>query len=137
MFMDTATNKLFNDTDGLVGSQCSKCSEYFFPQVTSCANCSSDKINPVALGSRAQLWSWTIQSFLPKAPYNSGETAEDFSPYGVGLVQLDCGLIVKTRLRIGASKFDIGEPVTLEIVPFNTSGDGPAHTFQFRRSEDR
>lgn len=134
--MDTATDKLFDDTDGLVGSECSTCSEYFFPQVSSCAHCSSEKIKRVALGTTAHLWSWTIQSFIPKPPYYSGETADTFSPYGVGLVQLNCGLIVKTRLRIGANKFAIGEPMSLEVVPFNSNGDGLSHTFQFRQCED-
>ena len=54
---------------------------------------------PADLGNEGTLWTWTIQSFMPKTPYHTDETPETFTPYGVGYVELACGLKVESRLR--------------------------------------
>ncbi len=50
------------------------------------------------LPGRGTLWTWTVQQFMPKSPYNSGETPETFKPYGVGYLELPGGVRVEGRL---------------------------------------
>ena len=50
------------------------------------------------LPRRGTLVAWTTQGFLPKQPYAGGETAETFTPFGIGLVQLGDDVRVEVRL---------------------------------------
>jgi uncharacterized OB-fold protein len=73
--------------------------------------CSGQDVSLEELPGRGTLWTWTVQQFMPKTPYNSGETPETFKPYGVGYVELPGGVRVEgrltesdpARLRIGMS----------------------------------
>ena len=93
---------------------------------------------PADLGSEGTLWTWTIQSFMPKTPYNTDETAETFTPYGVGYVELACGLKVESRLRENTpDKLHIGMPMKLEIIPMRKDDEGTdLVTFQFCSAEE-
>ena len=88
------------DRPHLIGSRCADCGEIYFPSAASCTRCRSTQLEPHDLGSSGVLWSWTIQGFLPKPPYNSGETADTFQPYGVGYVEMACGIKVESRLTV-------------------------------------
>lgn len=127
-------NNIYSSEQGLLGSRCQNCKEYFFPQVSSCANCSQQTLQTTGLGHRGQLWSWTIQRFLPKAPYASGESKENFTPYGVGLIEMDCGLIIKTRIGLSENPLEIGQAMELHITSFNEHDDGAVETFEFRQA---
>ena len=74
---------------------------------------------------------------MPKAPYFTDETPESFRPYGVGYVELACGLKVESRLHENsADALQIGLPMNLEIVPVRQDGKGAQlMTFQFRSAE--
>ena len=93
---------------------------------------------PADLGSEGNLWTWTIQSFMPKTPYNTDETPETFSPYGVGYVELTCGLKVESRLRENTpDNLKIGMPMKLEIIPVRKDDEGAdLVTFQFCSAEE-
>ena len=52
------------------------------------------------LPRRGRIWTWTTQEFLPKEPYAGGETAENFKPFGVALVQLDCSTAEPVAHRV-------------------------------------
>lgn len=118
----------------LIGSICADCGETYFPATTSCTRCLSDQLEPHALGRRGRLWSWTIQGFLPKAPYDGGETPESFRPYGVGYVEMSCGIKVESRLTIAdPAELSIGMTMELILHPYRTSDDGSQlFTFAFR-----
>lgn len=90
-------------------------------------------MEPYDLGSSGELWSWTVQSFLPKSPYNSGETAESFKPYGVGYVEMACGVKVEARLTTADPQWlEIGMPMMLQLVQYGRGPDGgPLTTFAF------
>jgi uncharacterized OB-fold protein len=60
--------------------------------------CSGQDVITEELPRRGTLWTWTVQQFMPKTPYNSGETPETFRPYGVGYVELPGGVRVEGRL---------------------------------------
>src|SRR5271168_3037463 len=84
----------------LLGNRCATCGESYFPAQRSCAKCCGTSLAECEIGDRGVLWSWTIQGFLPKSPYNSGETEATFRPYGVGYVQMPDGLKVESRLTV-------------------------------------
>lgn len=120
----------------LQGSQCADCGEVYFPEATNCTRCLSTRIQPYDIGSAGVLWSWTVQEFLPKLPYNSGETAATFKPYGVGYVQMACGLKVESRLtEADPARLAIGIPMNLVLIPYRIEADGKTiHTFAFQPS---
>ena len=106
----------------LIGSRCIDCGEHVFPSQESCRACSGLNMALVDLGSSGSLWTWTIQSFMPKPPYNTNETPETFTPYGVGYIELACGLKVESRLRENdPNDLHIGMPMTLEIIKIRSS----------------
>src|SRR5438046_1999824 len=78
-----------SDEPQLIGGQCGACGATTFPRPPACPACGTPGMVERLLPRRGTLVSWTTQEFLPKEPYASGETEETFTPYGVGLVQLD------------------------------------------------
>ena len=118
----------------LLASQCNQCGQHAFPAQKSCRSCTSDDTSVVTIGNEGTLWTWTIQSFMPKDPYRTDETPETFTPYGVGYVELPCGLRVESRLRENTTDtLAIGMAMELEIIPVRKSDDGvELVTFQFR-----
>ncbi|WP_415810501.1 Zn-ribbon domain-containing OB-fold protein [Litorimonas haliclonae] len=126
---------LFTDQPSLIGSRCSNCGEIYFPIRSSCSQCSSENLERKNLGKQGVLWSWTIQHYMPKPPYNSGETKDTFTPYGIGLVEMPSGVKVKARLNVNQSKaLNIGDTYVLALKPFRTDENGnPILTFVFER----
>ena len=90
------------------------------------------------LGNQGTLWTWTVQSFMPKTPYHTDETRETFRPYGVGYVELACGLKVESRLKENTpEELKIGMPMKLEIITVRKDGEGAdLLTFQFCAAEE-
>jgi uncharacterized OB-fold protein len=122
----------------LLGSRCDNCGETRFPAQSDCTNCSGRSTHVVKLGDRGTLWTWTIQSFMPKSPYLSDETPETFTPYAVGYVEMPGGVRVESRLHMPAGQTPaIGMPLQLHIIPFRTDSDGNAiMTFSFSPLEE-
>lgn len=83
--MNTTTlaspHPLRETSDGLVllGTGCRTCGEHCFPFQTGCTRCGGTDLAEVVLGGRGTLWTWTIQGFLPKTPYNNGSVAHAFA----------------------------------------------------------
>lgn len=122
----------------LLGSRCLNCGEVAFPPQPDCRHCSGNETETIPIGDRGTLWTWTIQSFMPKNPYNSDETEETFRPYGVGYVEMPGGVRVESRLMENrAEELEIGMPMELVIVPFRKDEEGnELMTFAFRRAEE-
>jgi uncharacterized OB-fold protein len=120
----------------LIGSRCADCGEVYFPAAASCTRCLGSRLEPHGLGSSGVLWSWTIQGFLPKPPYDSGETADSFRPYGVGYVEMASGIKVESRLTLAdPARLRIGMPMALTLVPYRiTEGGDRVSTFAFEPS---
>lgn len=117
----------------LLGSRCTACGEWYFPKVAGCTRCCARDLQSVELGSRGVLWSWTVQMFRPKAPYDGGGPGDAFVPYGVGYVEMPCGLKVESRLVAeDLEALRIGQPMRLLLEPYRVGPDGNAtHTFAF------
>lgn len=126
-----------NDKPELLGSRCNQCGQHAFPAQSSCRNCTGNDTTVVSLGHEGHLWTWTIQTFMPKDPYLTDETPETFTPYGVGYVELECGLRVESRLRQNTTdSLQIGMPMTLELIPVRKADNGDELlTFQFTAKE--
>jgi uncharacterized OB-fold protein len=129
---------LDGDRPSLIGSRCTHCGEVYFPASRGCTRCLGTELEACDLGSEGILWSWTIQAFLPKPPYNSGETEADFAPYGVGYVEMPSGIKVESRLTIAdPEKLSIGMPMALAVAPYGKTPEGAELlTFVFRPSGD-
>ncbi len=122
----------------LLGSKCKSCGEVAFPAQNDCRKCGGRDTRIVEIGNVGTLWTWTIQSFMPKAPYNSDETLENFRPYGVGYIEMPGGVRVESRLHENhAVDLKIGMQMKLEIIPFRKEKDKELMTFQFRRAEEK
>ena len=78
----------------LLGSLCLDCGEHAFPSQRSCRACSGQNTRDAELGNAGTLWTWTIQSFMPKTPYIGTENPEDFEPYPVGYIELPGQIMV-------------------------------------------
>ena len=87
-----------SDNPALLGSRCDQCGVVAFPAAQSCMACGSQSVTLEELPRQGSLWTWTVQRFMPKSPYASGETMETFRPYGVGYVELPGGVRVEGRL---------------------------------------
>ncbi len=109
----------------LLGSRCQDCGRATFPAQGSCPACCSTDVVVEELPREGTLWTWTVQRFMPKTPYKSGETQETFQPYGVGYVELPGGVRVEGRLTENdPEKLKIGMPMEVIFEPFRTEEDG-------------
>lgn len=82
----------------LIGARCGACGATTWPKQDRCPRCSGPDMTELLLPRHGTLVAWTTQGFLPKQPYAGGETAETFTPFGVGLVQLGDDVRVEARL---------------------------------------
>ena len=117
----------------LLGSRCPGCASVHFPPQRSCAQCCGTRLELCEIGARGTLWSWTIQGFLPKSPYNGGETETTFRPYGVGYIEMPAGLKVESRLMTAdPARLKIGMPMELTLESYGTGERGQKRvTFAF------
>ena len=98
------------ETEGtLVGFRCRDCDVTVFGSATFCQSCTSFEVEPVDLGTRGTLYSYTIVR-IPPAGW-PGEV-----PYILGQVELPSGPQVLAEI-IGCQQSDIviGMPVSLAI----------------------
>lgn len=109
----------------LLCSRCQDCGRAAFPCQGSCNACGSREVEVEKLPGRGTLWTWTVQRFMPKSPYNSGETQETFTPYGVGYVELPGGVRVEGRLTENdPTKLEIGMDMEVVFAPYRQDEDG-------------
>lgn len=87
----------------------------------------------VELATEGLLWSYTIQRFRPKTPFNGDGDDHNFKPYGVGYVELPGQLIVESRLVANdLESLKIGEPMRVTTEAYRTDEAGePVITYAF------
>ena len=115
------------ESPALLGSRCLDCDRMAFPVSGSCMCCGGVNLKVIELPRRGRLWAWTIQRFMPKAPYRSSETETTFAPYGVGYVELPGALCVEARLtEADPAKLRIGAEMELVVYVHRIDDDGQA-----------
>ena len=114
-----------SDNPALLGSRCNHCGIATFPVADACMACSGRDVDVEELPRRGTLWTWTVQRFMPKSPYDSGEAPETFKPYGVGYVELPGGVRVEARLtESDPDKLSIGMEMELLVDSYRTEDNG-------------
>jgi uncharacterized OB-fold protein len=85
----------------------------------------ADAYETVELPSRGTLWSFTVQRFRPKPPYEGPGDDRAFAPYAVGYVELPGAIIVESRLETERfERLRIGMPMAFTLQTFRTDPDG-------------
>jgi uncharacterized OB-fold protein len=122
-----------SDEPQLIGTRCASCGIVTFPSQGSCPRCASVDMSEELLARRGRLWAWTTQNFPPPPPY-AGPAGKDFTPFGVGYVELADEVKVETRLtESDPAALRIGQQMELVVVPFRVDDDGnEVVTFAFR-----
>ena len=108
----------------LIGSKCTACGIVTFPAQESCPRCAGTDMAEHFLARRGRLWAWTTQDFPPPSPPYTGPKGADFTPFGVGFVELGD---VKVESRLTEHDADVlqqGMEMELVVIPFNTDDDG-------------
>jgi uncharacterized OB-fold protein len=111
------TETFVNDRESgeprLVASRCTLCSDIAFPAQDSCPRCGAQQSVRHLLGPHGVLWTWTVQTFPPKPPF---QAADPFEPYGVGYVEFPGEVRVQARLtESDPTVLRIGAPMQLVI----------------------
>ncbi|HSV80150.1 MAG TPA: OB-fold domain-containing protein [Ramlibacter sp.] len=122
----------------LLGSRCSACGEVYFPTARGCTRCCGTQLEAFDLGHRGRLWSWTVQDFCPKPPYDGVANEAEFRPYGLGYVEMACGIKVESRLTLAdPARLRIGMAMDLTLEAYRRDTDGTAvHTYAFQPADD-
>ena len=118
----------------LLASRCLDCGNHMFPVQAGCSKCGGASMETVELADRGTLWTWTVQSYPPKAPPFAGNVdPATFEPYGVGYVELDGKLLVESRLTVAdPAQLNIGMELEMVIDPlYVNSGGDQVVTFAF------
>ncbi|MFC3964065.1 Zn-ribbon domain-containing OB-fold protein [Nocardia jiangsuensis] len=113
------------DNPQLIGSRCGTCAATTWPRQSRCPRCSGPEMTDLLLPRSGTLIAWTTQGFVPKLPYAGKENADNFQPFGVGLVQL--GEDVRVEARLTESDPEVlrfGMDVELTFVPLYTDDAG-------------
>ncbi|WP_228539427.1 Zn-ribbon domain-containing OB-fold protein [Nocardia sp. XZ_19_385] len=124
--MDLADGRL-----RLRGGRCAACDEIHFPVGTACPRCGGDDIRVEPLADEGVLWSWTVQRFPPPSPPYVPSAAE-FTPFGLGYVELPGQVIVESLLtECDPARLHIGMPMRLVEFSVPTESGETAVTFAF------
>ena len=101
----------------LLGGECEECDRVQFPMASTCPACGSPEVVQVHLPARGTLWGWTAVTAPP--PGYLGTV-----PFGFGVVELDGGLRVITRIEAAdPERLAFGMPVQLVVVELGADPD--------------
>jgi uncharacterized OB-fold protein len=88
----------------------------------------------VQLSPRGRLWSYTVQRFPPKPPFQGEQDPTKFRPYAVGYVELPGEIIVESRIETDSfNALKVGLPMELVLTNFRKTEEGDdVITYAFR-----
>ncbi len=98
-----------------LGTRCSACAKASFPPKPFCPHCWSDRTEWIALAPGGTVYSSTVMHAVPS--YFRHET-----PYRVGIVDLDDGIRIATRVLGVKEGFGVGARVEIVLLQYE---DGP------------
>ncbi|MFZ1831319.1 MAG: OB-fold domain-containing protein [Pseudomonadales bacterium] len=126
---------LFSENDGVAqihGSRCASCRTPYFPKSAACHNpdCGESKMEDCSFSGSGVLWSYSVANFPPPAPHKFDKP---FTPYAVGVADLDCGLRVVGQMIDQPDQVRVGSGVEL-VIDTLYHEDGKAFTsWKFRQ----
>ena len=83
------------------------------------------RFTPHRLARRGRLWSFTVQRFRPKPPFNGDGDERSFQPYAVGYIELPGEVIVESRIVTDdLARLTIGMPMRLVPDVYRHDADG-------------
>jgi hypothetical protein len=118
---------LFDETpEGprLLGSRCTGCGASYFPKDSVCHNpdCDSPAMEDKNFGPRGVVFSCAVQNYQPPPPV---VTEKPYAPYAVGIVDLDDGLRVMSRIDVeDPMSVVVGGSVELVVGKIGSDDDG-------------
>ena len=113
--LKVADNK---DNDTLVGSRCSQCGRYFFPQRVRCGACTEPTTEPVDLSKEGTLISYTLIT-------SRARFAEVQPPYILGEVMMPEGIRIYTLINSrDVNQLKIGQRTKLDTLEIKKDEDG-------------
>ncbi len=94
----------------------------------------AQRYDRVELATEGKLWSFTVQRFRPKPPFDGEGDETNFTPFAVGYVELPGQIIVEARLDTGDfGSLRIGMPMRFTLLPYRRDPDGcEVLTYAFR-----
>ena len=114
----------------LLAARCPECRQLHFPAQTTCPYCGTEGCTETRIGPMGQLYLYTAVQTSP--PGYRGPI-----PYGFGVVELEGGLRVITRLtEARLDRLRPGQPMRLVIEPLFTDEAGcPVLSYAFQPEE--
>jgi uncharacterized OB-fold protein len=101
----------------LLGTQCTKCKNYFFPKESMyCRNprCVGSEFEEVRLSRTGKIWSFTNACYKPPEPYVS---PDPFVPYAIAAVELaDEKMVVLGQVASGVDFGSLSVGTEVELV---------------------
>lgn len=120
---------LFTEENGkavLHGSKCKTCNSAYFPKKTICHNpeCAQSAIEDFDFGGKGKLWSFSVADFPPPPPHIFDEP---FTPYAMGVVDLECGIRLIGQMVDKPENVKVDSDVEL-VIDTLYHRDGKAYT---------
>lgn len=125
-----------NGQPHLLGSRCTGCGTYYFPQLDSyCRNpaCDSTDFESVPLSRSGRLWSYTNAAYQPPAPYIP--VKDPYEPFAIAAVELEReGMIVLGQCAegIAVEDLDVGMAMELVVETLFTDDEGAAVVWKWK-----
>ena len=106
------------DEDVLMGSRCTECERYFFPQRKRCAHCAEPTTEPVQLSKEGVLSSYSLLTRKPKYCLVD-------PPYILGEVSIPEGIVIYAVIHSADPEaLEMGQPVRLDTVEIESDEKG-------------
>ncbi len=110
------------DEDVLMGSRCTECERYFFPQRKRCAHCAEPTTEPVELSREGILGSYSLMTRKPKYCLID-------PPYILGEVSIPEGIVIYSVIHsTDPEALEMGQPVRLDTVEIESDEKGGSVT---------
>jgi uncharacterized OB-fold protein len=126
----SSTAHLFRSTEplSLAGSRCPLCAAVTFPVQDDCPRCAERDMQVVELPREGWLWTWTVQTFPPRAPFVPSSAG--FEPFCLGYVDLG-EVVVAARLDAVPEDLVIGQKMRLVSATWTGADDARIAGYAF------
>ena len=127
---------LFSEQAGckavLHGSKCTSCATPYFPRASTCHNpdCTLSDMEDCNFSGVGVLWSYSVADFPPPPPHIFDKP---FTPYAMGVVDMECGLRLIGQMVDPADEVEVGRDVELVIDTLYHQDDKAFTSWKFKQ----